>query len=158
MGPHYLRHLYNLSTEVVVADWLENPYWQYFCGEQVFQHRLPCDSTTLIKWRKLVGVEGIESLLKETLDTARRQQALKAQELERITVDTTVQEKAIAFPTDARLYHKARRALVRVARQVGFGLRQSYARLSKKVLWQQSRYAMVQKMKRARKSRCESMM
>ena len=158
MGPHYLRHLYNLSTEVVVADWLENPYWQYFCGEQVFQHRLPCDSTTLIKWRKLVGVEGIESLLKETLDTARRQQALKAQELERITVDTTVQEKAIAFPTDARLYHKARRALVRVARQVGFGLRQSYARLSKKVLWQQSRYAMAQQMKRARKSRCESMM
>jgi IS5 family transposase len=151
VGLHYLKHLYHLSDEVVVASWVENPYWQYFCGEQVFQHRLPCDPTTLVKWRQRVGAEGIESLLKETLDTARRQQALKEQEVERVNVDTTVQEKAIAFPTDARLYHKARRALVRVARQVGCQLRQSYSRLSKKALWKQSRYAMAQQMRRARK-------
>jgi IS5 family transposase len=136
---------------VVVASWVENPYWQYFCGEQVFQHRLPCDPTSLVKWRKRVGADGIESLLKETLDTARRQQALKEQEIERLNIDTTVQEKAIAFPTDARLYHKARRALVRVARQVGCQLRQSYKRVGKKALWKQSRYAMAQQMKRARK-------
>ena len=73
VGLHYLKHLYNLSDEVVVTSWVENPYWQYFCCEQVFQHRLPCDPTTLVKWRKRVGAEGIESLLKETLDTARRQ-------------------------------------------------------------------------------------
>lgn len=151
VGLHYLKHLYNVSDEVVVASWLENPYWQYFCGEQVFQHRLPCDPTTLVKWRQRVGAEGIESLLKETLDTARRHQALKRQELERLNFDTTVQEKAIAFPTDARLYHKARRALVRVARQVGCRLRQSYQRLSKKALWQQSRYAAAQQLRRARK-------
>jgi transposase, IS5 family len=151
VGLHYLKHLYHLSDEVVVASWVENPYWQYFCGEQVFQHRLPCDPTTLVKWRQRVGAEGIESLLKETLDTARRQQALKEQEVERVNVDTTVQEKAIAFPTDARLYHKAQRALVRVARQVGCQLRQSYLRLSKKALWKQSRYAMAQQMRRARK-------
>lgn len=151
VGLHYLKHLYNLSDEVVVASWVENPYWQYFCGEQVFQHRLPCDPTTLVKWRRRVGATGIESLLKETLDTARRQQALKEQEIERLNIDTTVQEKAVAFPTDARLYHKARRALVRVARQVGCRLRQSYYRLSKKALWKQSRYAMAQQMKRAHK-------
>lgn len=151
VGLHYLKHLYNLSDEVVVASWVENPYWQYFCGEQVFQHRLPCDPTTLVKWRQRVGAEGIESLLKETLATARRQQLLREQEVERINVDTTVQEKAIAFPTDARLYHKARRALVRVARQVGCRLRQSYQRLSKKALWKQSRYAMAKQLKRARK-------
>jgi transposase, IS5 family len=151
VGLHYLKHLYNLSDEVVVLSWVENPYWQYFCGEEFFQHRLPCDPTTLVKWRHRVGAEGIESLLKETLDTARRQQALKEQEVERVNVDTTVQEKAIAFPTDARLYHKARRALVRMARQVGCRLRQSYQRLSKRALWKQSRYAMAQQMKRARK-------
>jgi IS5 family transposase len=151
VGLHYLKHLYNLSDEVVVSSWVENPYWQYFCGEQVFQHRLPCDPTTLVKWRQRIGAEGIESLLKETLDTARRQQALKEQEIERLNLDTTVQEKAVAFPTDARLYHKARRALVRVARQVGLRLRQSYQRLSKKALWKQSRYAMAQQVKRARK-------
>ena len=139
VGLHYLKHLYNLSDEVVVASWVENPYWQYFCGEQVFQHRLPCNPTTLVKWRKRVGAEGIESLLKETLDTARRQEVLKEKEIERLNVDTTVQEKAIAFPTDARLYHKARRALVRLARHVGCRLRQSYQRLSKKALWKQSR-------------------
>jgi IS5 family transposase len=151
VGLHYLKHLYNLSDEVVVSSWVENPYWQYFCGEKVFQHQLPCDPTTLVKWRQRVGAEGIERLLKETLDTARRQQVLKQQEIERLNVDTTVQEKAIAFPTDARLYHKARRALVRVARQVGCRLRQSYKRLSKKALWKQSRYAMAQQMRRARK-------
>lgn len=151
VGLHYLKHLYNLSDEVVVSSWVENPYWQYFCGEQVFQHRLPCDPTTLVKWRQRVGAAGIESLLKETLDTARRQQALKEQEVERVNVDTTVQEKAIAFPTDARLYHKARRALVRLARQLGCRLRQSYQRLSKKALWKQSRHASAQQLKRARK-------
>jgi IS5 family transposase len=151
VGLHYLKHLYNLSDEVVVASWVENPYWQYFCGEQVFQHHLPCNPTTLVKWRRRIGAEGMETLLQETLDTARREQVLSEPEMECVTVDTTVQEKAIAFPTDARLYHKARLALVRLARHLGYGLRQSYVRLSKKALWKQSRYAMAQQMKRARK-------
>jgi len=151
VGLHYLKHLYNLSDEVVVASWLENPYWQYFCGEEVFQHRLPCSSTTLVKWRQRIGAEGIENLLKETLDTARRQQLLPDKEVERVIADTTVQEKAIAFPTDARLYHKARRALVRLARQLSFSLRQSFERLGKKALWNQSRYGAARQMKRAGK-------
>lgn len=148
---HYIKHLYDLSDDRVLAGFLENPYWQFFCGMEYFQHKLPCDPTSLIKWRQRVGAEGIEQLLKERLSAAKRQQALKAREIESVNVDTTVQEKAIAFPTDARLYHKARRALVRLSRQVGLKLRQSYSRLGKKALFGQSRYAAAQQMQRARK-------
>lgn len=147
----YIKHLYDLSDDLVLAGFLENAYWQYFCGMEYFQHHLPCDPTSLVKWRKRVGAEGISELLKETLEAAKRHQALKAREVESVNVDTTVQEKAIAFPTDARLYHKARRALVGLSRQVGLKLRQSYTRLSKKALFGQSRYAAAQQMQRARK-------
>ena len=148
---HYIKHLYDLSDDLVLAGFLENPYWQFFCGEEYFQHQLPCDPTSLVKWRKRVGAAGIEQLLKETLDAAKRQQALTDKEIQSVNVDTTVQEKAIAFPTDARLYYKACRALVRLARQVGLKLRQSYSRLSKKALARQGRYACAQQRKRAGK-------
>jgi IS5 family transposase len=150
VGLHYLKHLYNVSDEVVLASWVENPYWQYFCGEEFFRHELPCVPTSLVKWRQRVGAVGIERLLKEALDAAQRKRVLKPAELERVNVDTTVQEKAIAFPTDARLYHKARRALVRLARVLRFKLRQSYERVGKRALQRQGRYAAAQQMKRAR--------
>jgi transposase, IS5 family len=150
VGLHYLKHLYNVSDEVVVASWLENPYWQYFCGEEFFRHELPCAPTSLVKWRQRVGVTGVEQLLKQSLDTAQRAGALKPAEVKRVNVDTTVQEKAIAFPTDARLYHKARRALVRLARVLQYKLRQSYERVGKQALVRQGRYAAAQQMKRAR--------
>lgn len=148
---HYIKHLYDLSDDLVLSGFLENPYWQFFCGMEYFQHRLPCDPTSLVKWRQRVGADGIEQMLKETLNAAKRQRALTNKEMQSINVDTTVQEKAIAFPTDARLYDKARRALVRLSKQVGLKLRQSYARLSKKALLRQSRYAAAQQMQRARK-------
>jgi IS5 family transposase len=150
-GLHYLKHLYQVSDEVAVASWVENPYWQYFCGEQYFQHRFPCDPTSLVKWRQRVGAEGVEALLKQSLDTAQRMQALKAEELRHITADTTVQEKAIAFPTDARLYHQARQALVRLSGELQFKLRQSYLRVGKRAFVQQGRYRAAQQMKRARR-------
>src|SRR5205085_4250113 len=150
VGLHYLKHLYHLSDEVVLASWLENPYWQYFCGEEFFRHELPCVPTLLVKWRQRIGAAGMEQLLKESLDTAQRAGALKPAEFKRVIVDTTVQEKAIAFPTDARLYHKARRALVRLARTLQFKLRQSYERLGKQALARQGRYAAAQQTKRAR--------
>lgn len=148
---HYIKHLYDLSDDMVLAGFLENPYWQFFCGCEYFQHELPWDPTSLVKWRQRVGAQGIEQLLKETLDAAKRHQVLKEQEINCVNVDTTVQEKAIAFPTDARLYHKARRALVKLSREVGFKLRQNYSRLGKKALFHQSRYAAAQQMQRARK-------
>ncbi len=151
VGLHYLKALYNESDESVVAKWIENPYWQFFCGEQYFQHDLPCHPTTLVKWRQRVGADGMEKLLKQILQTAQQQQALQPADIKRVIVDTTIQEKAIAFPTDARLYDKARRSLVREARKQQLKLRQSYVRLGKRALFKQSRYAAAQQGRRAQK-------
>jgi transposase, IS5 family len=151
VGLHYLKHLYDVSDERVVAGFVENPYWQYFCGEEFFVHELPCNPTSLVKWRQRIGPERMEQLLAETIAAAQRQQALKPAELRRVNVDTTVQEKAIAFPTDARLYHKARCVLVREAQRAGLELRQSYRRVGKRALQKQGRYASAQQLKRARK-------
>jgi len=150
VGLHYLKALYDESDESIVGKWVENPYWQYFCGEERFQHEFPCHPTSLPKWRQRVGVEGVEKLLKQVLHTAMKLQALKPSEIVQVNVDTTVQEKAIAFPTDARLYDKARRALVRVARQHQVKLRQSYVRLGKQALFRQSRYAAARQGNRAK--------
>jgi IS5 family transposase len=151
VGLHYLKHLYDVSDESAVAGFVENPYWQYFCGEEFFVHELPCDPTSLVKWRKRIGPGGMERLLQETIAAAQRRQALKPSEIRRVNVDTTVQEKAIAFPTDARLYHKARCVLVREAQRVGIDLRQSYRRVGKRALQKQGRYAHAQQLRRARK-------
>ena len=151
VGLHYLKYLYNVSDEVVVASWVENPYWQYFCGAEYFTHEFPCNPTSLVKWRQRVGVEGSEKMLKESLAAAQREAVLSPAEVKRVNVDTTVQEKAIAFPTDARLYHKARQALVRVAQRCNFKLRQSYVRVGKRALVNQGRYGAARQLKRARR-------
>ena len=151
VGLHYLKHLYDASDEGVVEMFLENPYWQYFCGFEYFCHEFPCDPTSLVKWRKRVGANGMMKLLRETIETARRQGAIGRSEMKRVNVDTTVQEKAIQFPTDARLYHKMRKTLVREAEAREIELRQSYCRLSKRSLMKQGQYAHAQQMKRARK-------
>jgi len=151
VGLHYLKYLFDESDEAVVEKYVENPYWQFFCGRTYFEHELPCHPTSLVRWRRRLGAAGVEKLLTETLSTAKREQALRESEIKRVNVDTTVQEKAVAFPTDARLYHKARRALVRAAKAAGIGLRQTYARLGKQALARQGRYAHARQMKRARR-------
>lgn len=151
VGLHYLKYLFDESDESVVAKWVENPYWQFFCGRPYFEHELPCHPTSLVRWRRRLGSQGMEKLLTETLSTAKREQALRESEIKRVNVDTTMQEKAIAFPTDARLYHKARRALVRAAKAIGIQLRQTYVRLGKQALARQGRYAQARQMKRARR-------
>ncbi|MBE0617800.1 MAG: IS5 family transposase [Proteobacteria bacterium] len=124
---------------------------QHFCGFEYFQHRLPLDPSSMTRWRQRVGAEGIEKLLRETVQTAQRGKVLERRHLERVNVDTTVQEKAIAYPTDARLYDKARRALVRAAAAREIALRQSYPRLGKKALVMQGRYAHARQLRRARR-------
>ena len=151
VGLHYLKDLYNVRDEVVVTSGGENPYWQYFCGEAYFVHEFPCDPTRLVKWRQRVGVAGSEKLLKESLAAAQREAVLTEAELKRVNVDTTVQEKAIAFPTEARWYHKARQAWGRVAKSWNFKLRQSYVRLGKRALVNQGRYGAARHLKRARR-------
>lgn len=151
VGLLYLKHAFNESDESVVARWVENPYWQFFCGFCYMRHELPIDPSSLSRWRKRVGVERLEKLLEMTINTALAMQAVRPQELQKVNVDTTVQEKAIAFPTDARLYHKMRLALVRRAASLGITLRQNYRFKGKKLLAQQGRYAHARQMKRAAK-------
>jgi IS5 family transposase len=151
VGLHYLKHAFNESDESVVARLLENPYWQYFCGFEFFLHRLPLDPSSLVRWRKRIGPKDMEQLLAETLETAKRGEYLTERHMERVNVDTTVQEKAIAYPTDARLYHKARILLVKAAKDRGLPLRQSYLRLGKRALIMSGRYAHARQMNRAKR-------
>jgi IS5 family transposase len=151
VGLLYLKHAFDESDESVVARWVENPYWQFFCGLCYMQHELPIDPSSLSRWRKRVGAERLEKLLEATIHAALAIGALRRQELEKVNVDTTVQEKAIAFPTDARLYHKMRLALVRRATSLGIRLRQNYRFKGKKLLAKQGRYAHARQMKRAAK-------
>jgi transposase, IS5 family len=151
VGLHYLKHTYNESDESVVARWVENPYWQYFCGYTHMQHVFPIHPTSMVKWRGRVGSKRMEVLLKETLSTAMREKYLKPSDASNIIVDTTVQEKAIAHPTDARLYLKAIHRLVKLAGERAIALRQSYVRVSKKAFFRQSQYARAGQYKRAAK-------
>ena len=151
VGLHYLKNAYDESDESCVERFLENPYWQYFCGYEHFQHEFPLEPTTLVKWRKRIGEAGIETLFYQTLSTAQKLGLLQKSHLNKVNIDTTVQEKAIAFPTDARLYNKMRVKLVKAAAELGIELRQSYRRLGKKALVMQGRYAHAKQMRRARK-------
>jgi transposase, IS5 family len=151
VGLHYLKHAFDESDESVVARLLENGYWQYFCGFEFFIHKLPVDPTSMTRWRKRIGPKNMEQLLSETLETAKREQHLTKQHMDRVNVDTTVQEKAIAYPTDSRLYHKARVLLVKAAKNRNIPLRQSYLRLGKRALIMNGRYAHARQMKRAKR-------
>jgi len=151
VGLLYLKYAFDESDESVVARWVENPYWQFFCGLCYMQHELPIDPSSLSRWRKRVGAERLEKLLEATIHTALAMKAVRPQEFQKVNVDTTVQEKAIAFPTDARLYHKMRVALVRRARSLGIVLRQSYRFKGQRLLAKQGRYAHARQMKRAAK-------
>lgn len=146
---HYLKYQHDLSDEAVVAQWLENPYWQYFSGMTFFEHELPIDPSSMTKWRKRIGEKGAELLLKETISAGLRLSIIKSRELERVNIDTTVQEKYIRFPTDARLYDRMRERLVKQATKEAIPLRQSYVRVGKHLLFQQSRYASAKQFKRA---------
>src|SRR5690242_11915066 len=99
VGLTYLKHSYNLSDEQVCERWVENPYWQFFCGFDYLQHNLPIEPSSLTRWRERIGAGGMERLLAATVEAALASGAVKPSSLERVTVDTTVQPKAIAFPS-----------------------------------------------------------
>ena len=149
VGLHYLKYTFDESDESVVDRWVENPYWQYFCGFEYLQHECPIHPTSMVKWRQRVGIERLESLLQETIRIAVQDKQVSSQQLRKISVDTTVQEKAVAFPTDARLYTKMILRLSRLAKRRALPLRQSYVRIAPQLLRQQSRYAHARQFKRA---------
>ena len=151
-GLLYLQHAYKLSDEAVVARWVENPYYQHFCGEVFFQHRPPIDPSSLTRWRYRIGEEGAEWLLTKTIEAGRASGVVDDKSLERVSVDTTVIKKNIAYPTDARLYERARQKLVALAREADVDLRQSYTRLGPRLARQVGRYAHANQFKRMRKA------
>src|SRR5712672_1205291 len=151
-GLAILKHTYDLSDEVLCERWLENPYYQFFCGEEFFQHRLVFDRSSLTRWRQRMGEERLQALLQESLSVATKTEAIKPSDLNRIIVDTTVQPKNVMFPTDARLLNRAREILVRLAKRYGVKLRQSYARVGKFALIKHQRYAHAKQFNRANRA------
>jgi IS5 family transposase len=149
VGLQLLKHTCNVSDEEVVATWVENPYWQYFCGEQYFRHDLPIDPSLMTGFRKRIGEAGCEFILGLTLSAGLATKTVAKSSLAVVNVDTTVQDKAVTFPTDARLLHKARIALVRLANKQGLKLRQSYERIGRATFVRSQRYAHARQINRA---------
>jgi IS5 family transposase len=149
VGLQLLKHTCNVSDEEVVASWVENPYWQYFCGEQYFRHDLPIDPSLMTGFRKRIGQAGCEFILGLTLSAGLATHTVAKSSLAIVNVDTTVQDKAVTFPTDARLLHKARIALVHLAKRQGIELRQSYERIGKAAFVRSQRYAHARQINRA---------
>lgn len=151
IGILMLQQMLGLSDEKVVRQWVENIYWQIFCGYESMQKKAPIHPTTLVKWRKRLGKSGLEKILAETIKAARKTQTISKNSAQQVTVDTTVMEKNITYPTDAKLFHSARKNLVHLCKKLNITLRQSYTRNSKKALFQASRYIHARQMNRARK-------
>lgn len=96
----YSKYMYNQSDEMIVAKFGENPYYQYFFGNEYFEHILPIDSISMTRFRKSMGSQTKEELFKETLRSAERSNQLKEKDFEHLNVDTTFLQKAFSFPTD----------------------------------------------------------
>lgn len=123
-----LKHLRNLSDESMVEQWAENAYYQYFSGAVFFTPGPPCEASELVHFRNRIGAEGIELILKESI----RINGKDGRE-DKASVDTTVQEKNISYPTDNKLHRKIIKKCVAMADKEGIELRQSYKRTLKRL-------------------------
>lgn len=147
----YLKHSFNLSDEELVVRWSENVVWQFFSGMAYYEHRLPCDATQIGRFRRDLGEDGLELLLKATIDTAVAIDAVKPKDLERVIVDSTVQEKAIAHPVDSRLLEIARHKVVSAAKRAGIQLKQTFAKEGKELRRKAGGYAHAKQLRRLRR-------
>lgn len=152
---HYLKYSFDLSDEAVVEGWVQNPYWQYLGGMRYFRHTAPLDPSSMSRWRGRAGKSGMEELLQQTIRAGLQMKAVTPAQLARVNVDTTVEEKHVRFPTDARLYDRSRERLVKEARKEGIVLRQSYCRVSKSLLISHGRYIHARQPKRAARCRAK---
>jgi Transposase domain (DUF772). len=123
LGLLLLKHLENLSDERLVQKWVQNPYYQAFCGFHEFQWKFPCDPSDLTYFRRRIGQEGCERLFKVSV-TLHESRAKEAD----VVVDTTVQEKAVTFPTDSKLRLKIICKCRAIAKSEGIVLRRSFSR------------------------------
>jgi len=121
VGLSILKHMENLSDEVLIQRWVQNPYYQVFTGEVEFQWQLPCDPSDMTYFRKRIGSAGFEKILAVSIGL--HQEKIREDEM---CIDTTVQEKNITFPTDARQYRKIHGHLLKIARREKLGLTRTY--------------------------------
>ena len=149
VGLTFLKYMFGLSDQEVLDNWCENPYWQDFCGGEFFEHEPPTDQTVMSRWRKRAGEAGVTDMIMETLASAVRNKVAKAKDFERVNVDTTVQEKNVRFPTDARTLDRARERIVAVGEKLGIGFRRNYVRKGKTMLRKHSGYVKAKQFNRA---------
>lgn len=150
-GLTLLRFMYGSSDQQVLDGWVENPYWQFFCGGTFFEHEAPVNQSTLSRWRAKLGERGGEEMLRESLECALRNKVARRGDFERVNADTHVQEKFVRHPTDARLLDRARERLVSVADRLGIRLKRNYRRKGKQMLRKCSGYAKARQLKRLKR-------
>ena len=119
-----LKHLRNISDESVVEQWSENAYFQYFCGMHEFTPSYPCNATELVHFRKRIGEQGIELILAESIRV--NDDKPDDEHLDTALIDSTVQEKNITYPTDAKLHKKIIGKVLKIVKEQNLPLRQSY--------------------------------
>ncbi len=134
VGLLLLKQMYNMGDETVVERYLENPYWQHFCGEIYFQYNLPFDPSDFVHFRHRIGKEGMEKIFRQSIDLFGEKMISK--EVKEVRVDTTVQEKNITYPTDRKLYEKTILHCKRIAKTEGIRLKRTYTREIQKLRYQ----------------------
>jgi IS5 family transposase len=147
----YLKHAYVESDEGLCERWADSPSWQYFSGLDCFENRMPCDPTLLVKFRKLIGEEGVEELLSFTVAAAQNMKFVSKKQMETVVVDSTVQHKAVAHPTDSRLLEVARYKLVELAKECGLNLKQTFVKEAEQLTRRAGGYAHARQFRRMRK-------
>jgi IS5 family transposase len=138
VGLLLLKQMYSLGDETVVERYLENPYWQHFCGEVYFQYKLPFDPSDFVHFRHRIGPKGMEKIFKQSIELFDKDFIRK--EVKEVRVDTTVQEKNITFPTDRKLTEKVIEHCKRIAKKEDIKLKRTYTFEIRK-LKQQLRFA-----------------
>ena len=132
VGLLLLKRIYNLGDETVMEQWLQNPYYQYFCGESEFQWEYPCDPSDMVHFRKRIGEQGAEKIFQ--LSVLSRKKEIRTKD---VLIDTTAQEKNITYPTDAKLLIKVIQQCNKIAKGENISQRQTYKRTMKKLLLKQ---------------------
>lgn len=148
-GLTFLKYMFDLSDQDVLDNWCENPYWQYFCGGEFFEHEPPTNQATMSRWRGRAGEAGVREMIMETLSSALRNKVARKGDFERVNVDTTVEEKNVRFPTDARTLDRARERVVATGKKLGVTFKRNYVRKGKSMLRKHSGYVKAKQYNRA---------